>query len=184
MANIIKEYGFPVISADELAHQAMEPGTAVFEAIIKEFGDTVVGGDGRINRRELGRRVFKDAALRRKLEKIVHPSVIAEIRRARERFQNSGEPFLIVEAPLLFEAGMADLFDFIWVVAVSAPEQQKRLRARDRLSETEVQERIAAQQPLKEKIMKADAVIDNNISIEETRRQLVKLLNDLGVANC
>lgn len=179
VAKILKEKGIEIISSDELAHLAMAPGGPAYDMIIFEFGQAILSPDGKIKRHELGEIVFKDQAARKRLEEIVHPIVINEIQLRLERLSQSGIKIVVVEVPLLFEVGLVDLFDYIWVVSSSGQRQLQRLLKRDRLAEAAAKERIAAQMPLEAKKKRADAVIENNNGLDSLENQVTTLLRTL-----
>ena len=179
VAKLLQAKGIAVINSDELAHQAMEPGEPAYDEIIAVFGAGVLSPERKINRRLLGEIVFKDRAARKRLEEIVHPVVIKWIRQELERLARDGVQIAVVEVPLLFEAGLMDLFDYIWVVSSSYERQLQRLQERDRLTEAAAKERIAAQMSLAEKEKRADAVIKNDDDLDSLEEQLSILLRTL-----
>lgn len=177
---LLRQKGIPVISSDELAHQAMAPDGAVYHKIVSEFGPGILMADGKINRRFLGEIVFKDDVARKKLEQIVHPFVINGIRESIELYSKQGAKIVVVEVPLLFEVGLTDLFDQIWVVSSTLERQVQRIRIRDGLTEEEAKKRIAAQLPLEEKEKRADAVIKNNSGLDFLEKQVSILLEQVS----
>lgn len=179
VAKLLQAKGIAVINSDELAHQAMEPGEPAYDEIIAVFGAGVLSPEGKINRRLLGEIVFKDRAARKRLEEIVHPVVIKWIRQELERLARDGAQIAVVEVPLLFEAGLMDMFDYIWVVSSSLERQLQRLQERDRLTEVAAKERIAAQMSLAEKEKLANAVIKNDDGLDSLEEQLSILLRTL-----
>jgi dephospho-CoA kinase len=180
VARLLRESGMQVLSADELAHQVMEPEGPAYAAVLREFGPEILTADGRIDRKQLGRIVFTDPQRRRKLESLVHPPVIAVIQKAiTEHRANHPGRILLVEVPLLFEAGMAESFDRVLVVSASPEAQQRRLQERDGLKDAEIGARIASQMPLAEKEAQADNVIVNNGSRDDLRRQTAGFLQGL-----
>lgn len=179
VAKVLRQKGIAVISSDELAHQAIEPGGPAYERVIAGFGSAVLSPDGKINRRLLGEMVFKDQAARKRLEGIVHPIVIEGIRQELERYSKDGAQIVVVEVPLLFEVGLEDLFDYVWVVSASYEHQLQRVLERDRLTEVEARERIAAQMSLEEKEKRADAVIKNDNALDSLEKQVSTLLRTL-----
>lgn len=182
VAEILRQKGIPVLSADDLAHQALDPEAAAFPLVVAEFGKGILDPDGNIDRQRLGRIVFKDSEARRRLEAIIHPVVIDEIQTELIRAGERGIKLMVVEVPLLFEAGMEDQFDYVWVVSAPARLQLQRLQERDGLSKAEAQERINSQWPLGLKEAKADAVIQNSGNLQDLEIQVSRLLQDLGWA--
>ncbi|NLW46635.1 MAG: dephospho-CoA kinase [Firmicutes bacterium] len=179
VGRLLRQKGVVVVSSDELVHQAMAPDGAAYHRIVAEFGPEILAADGEINRRFLGTIVFKDDAARHKLEQIVHPIVIKEIRDSFEGYLKQGVPIVVVEVPLLFEVGWIDLFDQIWVVSSSLDHQLQRIYARDGLAEEDARERIATQLQLEEKENRADVVINNNNGLDSLEEQVSLLLRTL-----
>jgi dephospho-CoA kinase len=179
VAEMLRELGFQVIDADRLGHEVMEPGTRAFEEIKREFGEGMIGADGRIDRGKLGAIVFADAEKLKKLNAIVHPRVEEDMVRQFAEWETSGvADAAFVEAALLVEAGYQKNLDGL-VVTWCRPEQQmERLLARG-LSEVEARRRIAAQMPAEEKLKFATEKIDCSGSLEETRRQAGELAGRL-----
>ena len=175
VAGMLRELGFHVLDADRLAHTLSEPGQAAYDEIVREFGDGVVGTDGRIDRVKLGTMVFADQGKLKKLNAILHPRVETEMARQFEEWEKSGiQDAAFVEAALLVEAGYQKRLDGL-VVAWCRPEQQvERLRSRG-MSDEEARRRIAAQMPAEEKLKYATEKIDCSGSLEETREQVKEL---------
>jgi dephospho-CoA kinase len=175
VAGMLRELGFHVIDADALGHSVMEPGTRAFEEIKGEFGEGVIGADGRIDRGKLGAIVFADAGKLKKLNAIVHPRVEEEMVRQFAEWEKSGvADAAFVEAALLVEAGYQKNLDGLVVVWCRPEQQIERLLARG-LSEVEARRRIAAQMPAEEKLKFATEKIDCSGSLEETRGQVGEL---------
>lgn len=162
---------FSVLDSDTVAHELMKAGMPVFENVVAKFGRQVVGADGELDRRMLGKIVFSDPSARNVLNGLVHPAVIEVVERWKA--EQSGD--VVVLVPLLFEVGWVD--GWTDIVCVSADEQFvfQRLEKRG-LSKNESLERIAAQMPLAEKEKKSDFVIRNNGSLEELRAETIKVL--------
>jgi dephospho-CoA kinase len=179
VAGMLREMGFHVIDADALGHTLMEPGTRAYEEILREFGASVRGADGRIDRGKLGALVFADPEKLQRLNAIVHPRVEEEIVRQFREWENGGvRDAAFVEAALLVEAGYQKNLDGLVVTWCKAVQQMERLLARG-LSEVEARRRIAAQMPTGEKLKFATEKIDCSGSMEETRRQVGELAKRL-----
>ncbi|MYD43636.1 MAG: dephospho-CoA kinase [Gammaproteobacteria bacterium] len=158
-----KQHGAHVIDADVLGHQAYEPGTDCFDAVVAEFGEDVLAADGAIDRRALGAKVFAEGSSLERLTDIVWPAIkrmaqdeIDRIKRANTR------QIVVLEAAVLLEAGWQDFVDEVWVVTVDPEVAIARTMARDGLDREAVQSRIDAQITNTERITKADVVIDNS----------------------
>lgn len=179
-ARLLEELGAVVVDADQLAREAVMPGTAAHRAIIEGFGTQILLPDGSIDRKALGHIIFADPAARRRLEAITHPAIatLAGQRLAALR-ETAGTAALYV-APLLFEAGVEGRVDEVWVVYVDRETQLARLTGRDGLSREEAEQRLAAQMPMEEKAARGSAIIDNRGTPADLKRQLL----DLWEATC
>ncbi|WP_322797878.1 dephospho-CoA kinase [Thermoflexus sp.] len=170
VARMLAEKGAYIIDADAIAHEVIRKGTPAYEAILRRFGEGILGPDGEIDRRRLGAIVFRDLNALRDLEAIVHPAVLVEIQR---RIQACLEaPAIVIEAIKLIESGFARACDTLWVVTCSESEQVRRLMIERGLTEEEARVRIRAQPPQEEKIRHAHVIIDNSGDLEATRRQV------------
>ncbi len=173
VSDYLKGLGVCVIDADEVAHEVTSPGSAGFKKIIEEFGEDLLTPEGNLNRKKLGEIVFSDKEALSELNAIVHPLVIENIRQMLVKIERS--PCVVLDVPLLFESGMDDLCDEVWVVAVDEDTQVKRLMERDGYNFDEAIRRVKAQMPLEEKVRRANRVLDNTGTIEETKRQVDEL---------
>ncbi|MBX6351050.1 MAG: dephospho-CoA kinase [Clostridia bacterium] len=160
-AEALRRLGAPVVDADELAHRAIAPGGAAYEAVREAFGDEVVGPDGTIDRKRLGRLVFRDPEARRRLESIVHPAVSRALAEWVEAERARGAPAVVLVIPLLVETGWDRRVDEVWVVDVPEDVQIARLRARDGLEEEEARRRVRAQAPRAVRLRAATRVFRN-----------------------
>ena len=168
------QYGLPVLDADHFAREAVEPGTTLLTAIAQRYGPTVVTPPGTLNRGELGRIIFHNAAEKSWVEQQIHPFV--RQRFAEEMARLTAAPVVVQAIPLLFEADLTDQVTEIWVVACTAPAQLKRLVARDHLTPVAAQARIDNQWPLPDKIARADVVLDNNGALPQLYGQIDRAL--------
>ena len=174
------ELGCHLIDSDQISHQVYQPGTPVYEAIVAEFGKTILAPDGTIDRRILGDIVFKTRHARARLNDLVHPAII---QRQREWLKDveaeDPQAIAIVDAALMIEVGTYKNYDKLIVVTCTPEVQAERLRARSGLSEEQIEARIRSQMPPEEKVKYADFVIDNAGSLESTRRQVKKVFDAL-----
>ena len=172
--------GAPVIDADRVAREVVEPGQPAWEPLRARFGPEVFDADDRVDRRRLAALVFDDDAARADLEAIVHPPVRAII---DDWFRNPPgdipHPFGVACIPLLFETGRAAEFDRIVVTACSPATQLARLTARDGLSPEDGRKRLAAQLPTGVRTAGADFVIRTEGSFAETDRQVERIYRGL-----
>jgi dephospho-CoA kinase len=181
----LRARGVPVIDADQLARDAVAPGSDGLAEVVAAFGASFLLPDGTLDRKKLGRDVFADEDKRRRLNAIVHPRVSALTFHATAKLRDAGEPLACYEAALLVENGVADAFRPL--VVVSAPEdvQVARAAARDGSTLDEARARVRAQFPLADKVAAADLVIDNTGTREDLQRRtdevLAALCQRLGV---
>jgi dephospho-CoA kinase len=175
VSGMLERLGAKAIDADALAHEVMEKGTPVWQAVVQEFGPGILCSDRSINRKKLGGIVFADEAALRRLEALVHPAVIA---RTKELIENSQEPVVVVEAIKLIEAGMHRTCDALWVVTCRQEQQLARLVEQRGLTEEEARQRIEAQPPQEAKLALADVIIDNSGGLDETWRQVRRRISD------
>ncbi|MFC0297286.1 dephospho-CoA kinase [Geobacillus jurassicus] len=173
---MMRELGLPVIDADEAARAVVRPGEDAYRQIVAAFGPDILQTNGEIDRAKLGAIVFSDEEERKKLNDIVHPAVRRKMLTEKEALVRSGAKTVVLDIPLLFESGLTAWVDKILVVYVDDDVQLRRLMERNGFTEEEARARIRAQWPLVEKIKQADAVINNNGTREETRRQLLVIL--------
>jgi dephospho-CoA kinase len=180
VAGMLTAEGAEIIDADLLARQAVQPGRAVYKAVVAAFGSQVVAKGGQLDRQRLGALVFADDARRKQLEGLIHPFVREETEKKRlEIARRRPGALIVLDVPLLFESEMDRGLTEIVVVYVPRDLQLERLMKRDRLSEGEAQTRIAAQLDLEIKRRRATRVIDNSGSRAETRCQVAALYRDL-----
>ncbi|MBQ8619276.1 MAG: dephospho-CoA kinase [Clostridia bacterium] len=177
VSSFLREKGYTVIDADAISHALTAPGGDALPAIRETFGDAVFDGEV-LNRRALGSIVFTSAEKRAQLNAILHPMIISAIEQELAA-QDTPDSLVIGDVPLLYECSMAHMFDRVWVVSVPREVQLDRICMRDGLSQEEAAKRIDAQMPLKEKCALADAVIDTNGPIENTRRQVDALIQSI-----
>jgi dephospho-CoA kinase len=167
VARVWESLGARLVDADELARQAVEPGTPALEAIAAQWGDAILDDDGSLDRGALRDRVFKDQDERARLEAIVHPEIARMRDDAFRKAAAAGAPIVVADIPLLFEVGMQDAFDVVVVVDAS-PELRLERMVRDRgMGMDEARRIVAAQMPAELKRSRADLVIENSETIHD-----------------
>lgn len=167
---------YPLIDADRIAREVVAPGEPGLSAIAGVFGQDIILKNGTLDRQALGRLIFNDEKKRRQLNELLHPLIWERIGSRVKQFRESGARAVFLDIPLLFEGSLDRWTDKTLVVYVSKDNQLRRLMSRNHFTETEALARIDAQMSLEEKKKMADAVIDNNGSVEETVRQLQSIL--------
>lgn len=173
VSQILRELGASIIDADEIARMLAAPNQPLYQAILAQFGTAVLCEDGSLNRQTLGDMVFADPDCKKKLDALAHPLIQEELMRQLMAAENNA-PVIVLDVPLLFEAGWEKLADECWVVYVDLETQRKRLMARNGYSTIQAQERIASQMPLEEKCRRASFIIDNTRDLAYTRKQVLK----------
>lgn len=170
-----RDLGAAVIDCDELAREAVAPGSSAYRQIVAYFGKSVVCADGALNRRQLRRKIVSDHDARSVLNGIIHPEIIRLMQARMARAEAAGKEIIVVEVPLLFELGLEDRFDAVIVVSVSSEVQLQRLAARDNISLDQARALAATQMPDAQKRRKAMFLIENNGSIEDLTRTVDEL---------
>ena len=165
----LAKLGLPVIFSDQLAREAVKPGTVALRQIKAQFGLDIVTGNGSLDRQALRRTIVDDPAARCKLESIVHPAVIHRLQHRMAEFQSRGARMVIVEVPLLFETGMEKMFDRIVLVLSAHRAQVDRLVQRDATPRHEAEKLIGIQLPDDAKRHRADLVIENTAALDDLR---------------
>lgn len=181
VAKMIESYGLPIVDADVVARQVVEPGTPTLNKIAEAFGPEVIAHDGSMDRAKVGSIIFHNEEMRKTLNGIIHPAIREEMLRQRDEFISFGEKNIFMDIPLLFESKLEHFVEKIIVVSVKKEVQLQRLMERNGYSEDEANARIATQIPVKEKEQLADAVIHNNCTLEDTAIQLQNILYEWNV---
>ena len=185
----LEAHGATIIDADRIGHELIGPGGAAVASVCAEFGPELVGADGGIDRSRLGPVVFRDPVKRERLNALVHPSLVAEVRErlrgleaAESREDWEGGPVVpmiaVVDAALIFELGMDAEFDRLVVIAAPEAKRLDRLVAKG-TSADEARRRMASQWPEAEKVRRADHVIVNDGTPEELARRVDELWKEL-----
>lgn len=176
VSKALRALGAYIVDADAAAHALSQPKQPLFNAYVERFGADILGPGGTLDRAAIARLIFADPALRAEVDAIAHPLIRAEAERRLGAARAAGAKAAVLDVPLLFEAGWDVIPDETWVVMLPEEEQLARLCARNPLmSEREARARIAAQMPLTEKCARADVIIDNSGTKEETQQRVKEL---------
>jgi len=170
VCNYLKEKGLPVVSADELARNAVLPGSPGLEKIVDVFGKEILSSDGTLDRKKLRGIITRDRDKKEKLEQIVHPEVFLQMDRELTLSRKRRDPAIAIEVPLLFETGLEAFFDYVLIVTVDPDIRIQRVMARDQVTREDARALMRIQMPEAEKIQKSDFIINNNGSPDETKR--------------
>ena len=181
VSNMLKEMYVTVVDADVEARLAVEKGEPAYNKIIGEFGREILMEDGEINRPKLGSIIFHQAEKRKLLNEITHPEVRKRMKEQVENAKKNKEEVVVLDIPLLFESKLTNLVDKTILVFVDNETQLQRLIVRNNLSVEDAEARIRSQMPLSDKVKLADAVINNNGSIADLKKQLIEVLIKWGI---
>ena len=181
VADMLRQRGIPVIDADVIARQVVEPGLPAHRDIALAW-PSVVATDGAIDRKKLAAIVFSDPASQAQLEAITHPRIREEVAVQAKALGQAGHALAFLEAALIVESGYYKQLDGLVVVAAGETTQMERVIARDRSTREAALARIHAQSPLEEKIRVATHVIDNNGDLASTRAQVDAVLAKISGA--
>jgi dephospho-CoA kinase len=180
VSRLFVECGARLIDADVLAREVVTPRQPALQKIAAAFGREMLRSDGTLDRDRLAKVVFGDPKQLEKLNAIVHPYVaVAQEQRSREIAGKDPHAVVVYDAALLIEAGAHKRMGKIIVVTADEQTQLARLKARDHLSMEEAKRRVAAQMPLAEKVKAADYVIDGTLPLEQLRKEVRRIHDEL-----
>eukprot|EP00246_Nothoceros_aenigmaticus_P007534 TRINITY_DN2140_c0_g1_i1.p1 TRINITY_DN2140_c0_g1~~TRINITY_DN2140_c0_g1_i1.p1 ORF type:complete len:229 (-),score=38.74 TRINITY_DN2140_c0_g1_i1:256-942(-) len=168
----LQSLGIPVIDADKIAHEALRNGTWGHQRVVATFGAEILDRDGQVNRNRLGEIIFNDAAKRKLLNKAMEPPIALGILLQVFKHWITGTRVVVLDVPLLFEAGINKVVKTVIVVWVDGPTQEARLMSRDACSKEQAHAKIQAQLSLDWKARQADMVISNDTTVDATLAQV------------
>lgn len=173
VAAMFVELGARLIDTDVIAREAVAKGSPGLKSVVEAFGQEVLDSDGELDRRRLREQIFSDQKAREKLNAIVHPAVAKQVQAEFERIsQEDPGAVALVDVPLLYETDTDKRYDAIVVVYAPPQVQMQRLMERDGVSREAAEQSLKAQMPLEEKRKKAQFVVDNSGTLQETRNQV------------
>ena len=191
LADLLKKRGWTVIDSDAIAHRLMLPGAENWQKIVDAFGSTILNSDRTVNRVALGDAIFREPALREKLNSLTHPAIRKVWQQEREGFLSrfgslkpkqihagdavsGSQPRLVIVIPLLYEAGLETEFSTRVTIGCSAALQVARMRGRS-LNQEQIDQRLRSQWPLEEKIKRSDFLIWNDGTLSALESQSLRL---------
>ncbi|MCC7668432.1 MAG: dephospho-CoA kinase [Leuconostoc pseudomesenteroides] len=180
VSGMLRDAGLPIVDADVVAREVVEPGTTTLEKIKLAFGPSVID-NGVLNRRRLGDIVFSNSQELARLNDIMQPAISRAMTEKINFWRMQQVPILILDVPLLFERNYEKdgKIDKIIVVTTDEATQLERLKLRNQLSDSQARNRIRSQLPLKDKVAQADYVIDNNQDQKSLTQQVAALIENL-----
>ena len=176
VTKLFKDLGAKIIDSDEICHRLMAPDRPAYHEIISYFGLSCLNPDKTLNRDYLRERILYNSPDKQILEKILHPKVLSHIKMRFKQMQPKA--IVIVDVPLLFEVGWQKYFDCSIVVYAEKEICLNRL-SKTKLSKQEAEQFFRLQMPLKEKVKKADFIIDNSGELEDTKKQVEEIWKKL-----
>lgn len=174
VARLFGEFGVHWVDADDVAREVVEPGKPALAQIAEHFGKGILNSDGALDRSQLREIVFQEPEQRAWLESLLHPIIRDELIRQLNP-ENYRLPYVLLVSPLLLETDQHELVNRVVVVDVPEEVQVDRTMARDTNSREQVERIIGAQMSREKKLERADAVIDNNRSMDDVARQVREL---------
>jgi len=179
VSQFLAELGAVIIDADKVGHEALRCDTEVWREVVVAFGREILTPTGDINRKKLGKIVFKNPESLKRLNQIIHPRIYDMVKVQLEEYRRQGVKVVVLEAPLLLEAGWTSLVDEVWVTVAPEATVLKRLQERVGLSREESLSRIHSQLSSEERVKRADVVINTNCSLDEVKAKVKKLWDRL-----
>ncbi|MCR8969452.1 dephospho-CoA kinase [Facklamia sp. 7083-14-GEN3] len=178
VAQIIKNFNYPVIDTDQIARQVVEPNSEGLNKLVERFSGKILLDSGHLNRQLLSAIVYGDPSALADLNSIMHPLILAETKKQIASLDEEAE-IIFIEVPLLYEVGWNTFFDQVWVIYAPYHTQLERLIQRDQIDREMAQKKISSQIPTIEKTGKADFVIDTQFDKETVAEQVNQALQDL-----
>jgi dephospho-CoA kinase len=179
VAALFREAKVPTIDTDALARQAIRPGTPTLKKLHRQFGPQYFRrSDGALLRKKIAQLIFEHPPARQKINQIIHPAVIRLLSERLKSHSRRKTPCVVVEVPLLFEAGLQELFDYVCLVVTSKKTQSERLLKRG-MTRGEIQKRLQSQMGPEQKEKKSHFVIQNSGTKTQTRQQVKKIMTRL-----
>ena len=175
VSQFLSELGAVVIDTDRVGHEAFKSGTIAWQQVVSVFGKQIVDTDGNIDRKKLGEIIFNDPPARLKLEQIMHPAIYEIVKAQIEEYRRQGVAIVVLEVPLLVEAGWASFVDEVWVTTAPENTVLRRLEERTGMTAQESLARIRSQLTPEERLKHADVVIDTDCTLAELKAKIKKL---------
>ncbi|MBA7677533.1 Dephospho-CoA kinase [subsurface metagenome] len=175
MSQLLAELGAVILNADEVGHEALKPDTEIWRQVVVAFGRQILTPDGNIDRKKLGDIVFGNPEFLSRLNQIMHPRMYDMVKAQLEEYRRQGTRVVVLEVPLLLEAGWTSLVDEVWVTTAPEATVLKRLEERTGLSQAESLTRLRSQLPSEERVRYADVVINTDCDLDELKSKVKEL---------
>ena len=181
VSQFLAKLGAVVIDTDKVGHEVFKPGTESWQRVVAAFGRSIVTTDGNIDRKKLGEIVFDSPVELLKLEQIIHPAISETVMARIEEYRQQGVKVVVLEVPLLVEAGWASLVDEVWVTTAPEPVILGRLEERTGMTEQESLARMRSLLTSEERLKHADTIIDTDCTLDELRKKVKELWHRLQI---
>ncbi len=175
VSQFLAELGTVILNADEIGHEALKPDTEIWRQVVAAFGRQILTPDGNLDRKKLGDIVFGNPESLSRLNRIMHPRMYDMVKAQLEEYRRQGMGVVVLEAPLLLEAGWTSLVDEVWVTTASESTVLKRLEEQKGLSGEEALARIRSQLPSEERVRHANVVINTDCDLDELKSKVKEL---------
>ena len=181
VSKFMAELGTAILDSDKVGHEAFKPGTEAWREVVATFGQEILTTSNEINRKKLAKLVFGQPESLARLNQIMHPRMYNMVKAQLEEYRRQMVIIVVLETPLLLEAGWTPLVDEVWVTVASESTVIRRLKERTGFSESESLARIRTQLPAGERIKRADVVINNDGNLDELKAKVKELWSGLQV---
>jgi len=181
VANMFVEHGIPVVDTDKISFDLLRKGNNAYNEVLALFGVEILLTNGEINRKKLGKTIFNDSLIRKKVNNIIHPKVKSVALSEITRHEELGVKIVVIDVPLLFETDFAKLVDKTIVVYTPPELQLERLISRDLITKEYASLKINSQMPIDEKVKLSDYVINNSKSILTTKKEFNSIIKEIEV---
>ena len=181
VAKVMGKYGALILDCDKIAHENMAVGGCAYDEIVSAFGKDILNSDNTINRKALGNIVFNDSQKLSILNKITHSKIT---QRVKDEIAKASSKCVVIDAPLLIEAGLDAIADKVWVVTADTEVRIERIMNRDGISRQEVLSRFSKQTPAEVLEKKADLIIDHSQNdFEKLEKEIYNYMKKEGLLN-
>ncbi len=175
VSQFLAELGAVIIDADKVGHEAFKPDTELWREVVFAFGRQVLKPNGDIDRKKLGEMVFSNSESLSQLNQIMHPRMYDMVKAQLEDYRRQKVEVVVLEAPLLIEAGWTSLVDEVWVTVAPESTILRRLQGRMGLSQAEALARLRSQLSSAERLKHADIVINTDFDLDEVKARVKEL---------
>ena len=175
VSQFLAELGAVIVDTDKVGHEAFKPDTELWRQVVAAFGRQILTPDGDIDREKLGEVVFGNSESLARLNQIMHPGMYEIVKAQLEEYRRQGVAVVVLEAPLLIEAGWTSLVDEVWVTVASEATVLSRLQEQKGLSRQEALARIHSQLSSEERVRRADVVINTDCNLDELKARVGEL---------